>query len=102
MRPLANCAPAVTALLERPRSEEHTSEIQSQSNLVCRPPLEKNKGTRSRCICKPFSALTFPNACILPPLWPIPSLTYKLRRPEDHTSELPPPAILLCRLLLAK
>src|SRR2546430_9216008 len=25
------------------RSGEHTSQLQSQSNLVCRPPLEKNK-----------------------------------------------------------
>src|SRR2546430_6360596 len=30
-------------LLERPRSEEHTSELQSQSNLVCRLLLEKKK-----------------------------------------------------------
>src|SRR5688572_32319177 len=27
------------------RSEEHTSELQSQSNLVCRLPLEKKKPT---------------------------------------------------------
>src|SRR2546430_5582369 len=27
----------------QPRSEEHTSELQSQSNLVCRLLLEKNK-----------------------------------------------------------
>src|SRR2546430_3301937 len=27
------------------RSEEHTSELQSQSNLVCRPLLEKKKQT---------------------------------------------------------
>src|SRR2546427_889886 len=30
-----------------PRSEEHTSELQSQSNLVCRLLLEKKKLTRS-------------------------------------------------------
>src|SRR2546430_5594471 len=29
--------------LGRRRSEEHTSELQSQSNLVCRPLLEKKK-----------------------------------------------------------
>src|SRR2546430_6911780 len=29
-----------------PRSEEHTSELQSQSNLVCRLLLEKKKQTR--------------------------------------------------------
>src|SRR2546427_8844597 len=30
-----------------PRSEEHTSELQSQSNLVCRLLLEKKKKSRS-------------------------------------------------------
>src|SRR5688572_30915217 len=30
-----------------PRSEEHTSELQSQSNLVCRLLLEKKKITKS-------------------------------------------------------
>src|SRR2546430_8614998 len=30
----------------RPRSEEHTSELQSQSNLVCRLLLEKKKRSR--------------------------------------------------------
>src|SRR2546427_6814011 len=30
------------------RSEEHTSELQSQSNLVCRLLLEKKNATRSR------------------------------------------------------
>src|SRR2546430_14653328 len=32
------------------RSEEHTSELQSQSNLVCRLLLEKKKNTRTRVI----------------------------------------------------
>src|SRR2546427_3413864 len=31
----------------RPRSEEHTSELQSQSNLVCRLLLEKKKNSPS-------------------------------------------------------
>src|SRR2546427_5255865 len=31
----------------RPRSEEHTSELQSQSNLVCRLLLEKKKKKRN-------------------------------------------------------
>src|SRR2546427_3369348 len=31
----------------RPRSEEHTSELQSQSNLVCRLLLEKKKKQRT-------------------------------------------------------
>src|SRR2546430_8939645 len=38
------------------RSEEHTSELQSQSNLVCRLLLEKNKtpcaSPRSLCQCR--------------------------------------------------
>src|SRR2546430_11381938 len=34
-----------TALLQLLRSEEHTSELQSQSNLVCRLLLEKKKKT---------------------------------------------------------
>src|SRR2546427_9652739 len=41
-------APAVHRQLEGrsfPRSEEHTSELQSQSNLVCRLLLEKKKKT---------------------------------------------------------
>src|SRR5688572_32123949 len=42
----------------RPRSEEHTSELQSQSNLVCRLLLEKkNKGIfitlARRPVCRP-------------------------------------------------
>src|SRR2546430_12417096 len=36
------------SFLERGRSEEHTSELQSQSNLVCRLLLEKKKTTRNR------------------------------------------------------
>src|SRR2546430_5417055 len=39
-----------------PRSEEHTSELQSQSNLVCRLLLEKKKihsGTETTAVCLP-------------------------------------------------
>src|SRR2546430_3616087 len=35
--------PALDPLVVRARSEEHTSELQSQSNLVCRLLLEKKK-----------------------------------------------------------
>src|SRR2546430_9772461 len=35
--------PFLFAALAGPRSEEHTSELQSQSNLVCRLLLEKKK-----------------------------------------------------------
>src|SRR2546430_13240357 len=39
--------PAQAALGILPRSEEHTSELQSQSNLVCRLLLEKKNNIRS-------------------------------------------------------
>src|SRR5688572_9344011 len=35
-------------LEKAPRSEEHTSELQSQSNLVCRLLLEKKKNNKSK------------------------------------------------------
>src|SRR5258706_10696496 len=34
------------------RSEEHTSELQSLTNLVCRLLLEKKKGSASRASCR--------------------------------------------------
>src|SRR2546427_3235433 len=34
-----------------PRSEEHTSELQSQSNLVCRLLLEKKKNRTKKAVC---------------------------------------------------
>src|SRR5438270_5789873 len=40
-------------LAQYPRSEEHTSELQSQSNLVCRLLLEKKKTER------PIASITF-------------------------------------------
>src|SRR2546427_5252384 len=46
---LAARNPEAQALQEPPRtrSEEHTSELQSQSNLVCRLLLEKKKKTKT-------------------------------------------------------
>src|SRR2546430_13478543 len=38
------------------RSEEHTSELQSQSNLVCRLLLEKKKTTRTTYSCSVSAA----------------------------------------------
>src|SRR2546427_3071573 len=35
---------------QRVRSEEHTSELQSQSNLVCRLLLEKKNTTNANCL----------------------------------------------------
>src|SRR2546430_13735852 len=41
-----NRRPPHRAARPAPRSEEHTSELQSQSNLVCRLLLEKKKKTK--------------------------------------------------------
>src|SRR2546430_7030199 len=46
--------------LVRGRSEEHTSELQSQSNLVCRLLLEKKKQIANQI------ANLLPSLCILP------------------------------------
>src|SRR2546430_10886987 len=40
---------AASSRASRPRSEEHTSELQSQSNLVCRLLLEKKKQHADAC-----------------------------------------------------
>src|SRR2546427_6840789 len=40
------CASTLHTIFGRLRSEEHTSELQSQSNLVCRLLLEKKKKTK--------------------------------------------------------
>src|SRR5206468_6997579 len=41
----AGCGPSAVGRQGRLRSEEHTSELQSRSDLVCRLLLEKKKGT---------------------------------------------------------
>src|SRR2546430_12642364 len=44
----AEAVPALAVGFRFGRSEEHTSELQSQSNLVCRLLLEKKKPTRTK------------------------------------------------------
>src|SRR2546430_12006833 len=50
------------AWLHAARSEEHTSELQSQSNLVCRLLLEKKKKTRRPPPTPPPTSLHTPSA----------------------------------------
>src|SRR2546430_9635945 len=50
VQPLEQELEAVRAYVEIERSEEHTSELQSQSNLVCRLLLEKKKDPRYNAI----------------------------------------------------
>src|SRR2546430_11071568 len=47
------------------RSEEHTSELQSQSNLVCRLLLEKKKqlNTQGHPTCVSFGSSSFSSVC---------------------------------------
>src|SRR2546430_13203683 len=47
----------INSMAASPRSEEHTSELQSQSNLVCRLLLEKKKKNKS-CIENTLSTTT--------------------------------------------
>src|SRR2546430_12835385 len=56
------------------RSEEHTSELQSQSNLVCRLLLEKKKKT---VLCDTYMTSYLDN------LYYIPALTRARDRPTD-------------------
>src|SRR5207302_6969499 len=55
------CAKAATGS-SSPRSEEHTSELQSRENIVCRLLLEKKK--LSRTVARGLGARN----CMLPPL----------------------------------
>src|SRR2546430_10249615 len=48
-RPTTSARSLANGSLPVRRSEEHTSELQSQSNLVCRLLLEKKKAYRSWC-----------------------------------------------------
>src|SRR2546430_5861718 len=50
--------------LYRSRSEEHTSELQSQSNLVCRLLLEKKKKKR---LLQPHSEMSTSRSTLRPP-----------------------------------
>src|SRR2546430_3292227 len=47
-----------THLLHQDRSEEHTSELQSQSNLVCRLLLEKKTMATARAFARQSATLT--------------------------------------------
>src|SRR5688572_32304403 len=46
--------PVAESGARRSRSEEHTSELQSQSNLVCRLLLEKKKNSHKTQSCRPY------------------------------------------------
>src|SRR5256886_3214444 len=69
------------------RSEEHTSELQSQSNLVCRLLLEKKK-SEPNVITESHAGIVTPSRCVLQPFA---SRTSMLDSMHSHHS------VLLCR-----
>src|SRR2546430_8115328 len=54
---------SVVALAQKERSEEHTSELQSQSNLVCRLLLEKKNKNQTFVAGQPERAGPVDSAC---------------------------------------
>src|SRR2546430_5061602 len=60
-RAMSSVAPTPTGCA--PRSEEHTSELQSQSNLVCRLLLEKKKKNYHHIAFERIFGATNPNSC---------------------------------------
>src|SRR5689334_24356342 len=52
-RPADGKSRQITRAASTRRSEEHTSELQSQFHLVCRLLLEKKKKTRALCVQPP-------------------------------------------------
>src|SRR2546427_9397191 len=78
-----------------PRSEEHTSELQSQSNLVCRLLLEKKKTShvfrpRDRLVQlhNDLAATDQRPRSVSKSLRPPPTGPARSPRSEEHTSEL--------------
>src|SRR5256886_10330432 len=70
-------AEIIQARMTPVRSEEHTSELQSQSNLVCRLLLEKKKQdtsdkdpSRDACPCNAPTSSSTAHHCCLPARWP--------------------------------
>src|SRR2546430_3369610 len=75
-----------------PRSEEHTSELQSQSNLVCRLLLEKKKKPRFAHLSdtpRPHHPLDDGHVVI--------QIRPHMSQPEDYVSNLPLPPRESCR-----
>src|SRR2546430_11885343 len=59
---IPDCVLVIAALPTSVRSEEHTSELQSQSNLVCRLLLEKKKNTEQTHQDAAYLHTILPNA----------------------------------------
>src|SRR5690606_34659848 len=71
----------------RPRSEEHTSELQSRENLVCRLLLEKKKQAKKSIARARLTEEPLARRAIRPPLSPSPA---RPRRPSASIARPPP------------
>src|SRR5256886_11253483 len=79
-----------------PRSEEHTSELQSQSNLVCRLLLEKTTGSRPNDGPLPERSYSLRAAPILVrPLRPRGALSVRRLRDARPPQDSPPSQIVI-------
>src|SRR5256886_10394308 len=58
--------PSIFSTTRSGRSEEHTSELQSQSNLVCRLLLEKKKKKNNAALCIAISELQMTHTLLVP------------------------------------
>src|SRR2546430_2891973 len=70
--PRTPCGSAASRRRRRSRSEEHTSELQSQSNLVCRLLLEKKKWVVTDdelALGRGFESASALNACLVLDCW---------------------------------
>src|SRR2546430_7295521 len=100
-RAATSCSPVIRRLRSSPpRSEEHTSELQSQSNLVCRLLLEKKKTGRRHILQNQrgahFAILPAndphgaPPAPSRPPLHPLSSALPPSHDAQTHPRPAPP------------
>src|ERR1039457_1435160 len=95
-------------VIDDPRSEEHTSELQSPCNLVCRLLLFNDASTTELSTLSLHDALPIWFTTHGPNTVPVPESTACTvtlpviddPRSEEHTSELQSPCNLVCRLLL--
>src|SRR6266536_3528602 len=77
----------------QPRSEEHTSELQSRVELVCRLLLEKKKPVPGQPAAWGRSCRSWP-ATTAPPRWPAPCAPAPRRQTAGRPASAPPPTPL--------
>src|SRR2546430_2923052 len=84
MGPFAGCRSPAAGRRD-PRSEEHTSELQSQSNLVCRLLLEK----KNRTLTDASSGYQFPENAVYDPTSTYTDANGRLMRTQYQVNVVP-------------